>query len=120
MSGLGGSQETVRYVACINVVSGDRIGRVVGKRDSALEWACARARSIERGHTAIWSAQESVRHIASVNGSCRDGPCGVKAKAGKNKGALAGACAGVWSIKRSEGAVRSAQEAVSYIARVNV
>src|SRR4029077_20780060 len=52
--------------------------------------------------------------------SSRDRPCGIEAKAGKNKGALAGACAGVRSIKRSDRAVRSTQEAVSYIAGVNV
>src|SRR4030095_6472183 len=79
-----------------------------------------RARSIKGGEGAIRSAQDSVRHIDSVNGSCRDRPCGIEAKAGKNKGALAGACAGVWSIKRSQGTVRSAYEAVSYTTSVNV
>src|SRR5436190_1929429 len=120
MSGSGGSQETVRYVACINVVSGDRIGRIVGKRDGALEGTCPSARNVERGDRAIRSAQETVIHIARVDRRSRDRPCGVKAKAGKNKGTLAGACARVWSIKRGDGAVWSAQETVSHIARVNV
>src|SRR5215813_3069646 len=108
------------HICRVNIPSCDRSSRVDCDRECALERTCARARSIERGHSAIWRAQESVRNIASVNRGCRDRPCGVKAKAGKNKGALAGTCAGVWSIKRREGAVRSAQEAVSNIARVNV
>src|SRR5206468_12832861 len=38
----------------------------------------------------------------------------------KSEGALAGPCAGVRSIKRSDRTVRSAQEAVSHTASVNV
>src|SRR5438093_7175473 len=65
-------------------------------------------------------AQDTVIHIIRVKRSCRDSPCGVEAIDGKNNGALAGACARVRSIKRSDGAVRGAQEAVTYITRVNV
>src|SRR5438093_1877533 len=65
-------------------------------------------------------AQDTVKHIVRVKGGCRDRPCGVEAIDGKNNGALAGACARIWSIKRSDGAVRGAQEAVTYITRVNV
>src|SRR5436309_3723003 len=65
-------------------------------------------------------AQDTVIHIIRVKRSCRDSPCGVEAIDGKNNGALAGTCAGVRSIKRSDGAVRGAQESVTYIARVNV
>src|SRR5215470_5840227 len=61
-----------------------------------------------------------MRHITSVNGSCGNRPRGIEANAGKNKGALAAACAGVRSIIGSDGAVRRAQKAVSYITRVNV
>ena len=53
MSGLRGPQETVSHIARVNIVSGDRIGRIVGKRDGALEGACARARNIERGDGAV-------------------------------------------------------------------
>src|SRR4030095_15945926 len=77
-------------------------------------------RNIEGGHSSVRSAQDAVKHIVRVNGSCSDRPCGVEAIDGKNNGALAGACPRVRSIKRSDGAVRSAQEAVTYIASVNV
>src|SRR5206468_4032371 len=90
------------------------------KGKGALERACACARNIERGHSAVRSAQDTVKHIVRVKRSCRDRPCGVETIDGKNNGALAGACARVRSIKCSDGAVRSAQEAVTYIARVNV
>jgi hypothetical protein len=61
-----------------------------------------------------------VKHIASVKRSCRDRPCRVEAIDGKNIGPLAGACARIRSIKRSDGALGSAQEAVDHIASVNV
>ena len=44
-----------------------------------------------------------MKHIARVKGSCRDRPGRVEAIDGKNNGALAGTCARVRSIKRSEG-----------------
>src|SRR4030095_4003010 len=108
------------YVTRINVVSLNRSLLVDPERERALERACARAGNVERGDRAVWSAQNAVIHIARVKRRSRDRSHRVKAKAGKNKGALAGACAGVRSIKRSDAAVRSAQEAVSHIARVNV
>src|SRR4029077_2510394 len=108
------------HITRVNVVSLNRSGLVNPEGECALQWACARARNVESGDRAIRSAQEAVIHIARVKRSPRDCPCGVEAIAGKNKGALAGPCAGVRSIKRSDGAVWSAQEAVSHIARVNV
>src|SRR2546427_81298 len=120
MSGLRSPQETVSHIVRVNIVSGDHIDRIVGKRDGALEGTCPSARNVERGDRAIRSAQDAVIHIARVKRSSRDRPCGIEAIAGKNKGALAGACARIWSIKRSDGAVWSAQEAVSHIAGVNV
>jgi hypothetical protein len=110
----------VTYITRVNVGSLNRSCRVNAKGKGALERACACARSIERGHSAVRSAHDNVIHITRVKGSCRDGPCGVKAIDGKNNGALAGACARVRSIKCSDGAVRSAQEPVTYIACVNV
>src|SRR5262249_34254261 len=82
--------------------------------------ACARPQNIEGGHSAIRSAQDAVKHIVRVKGSCSDCPCGVEAIDGKNYGALAGACARARSIKRGDGAVWSAQEPVTYSASVNV
>src|SRR6266542_2890730 len=120
MSGLRGPEEAVTHIARVNIVSGDRIEWIVGKRDSALARTCARARSVECGDNAIQSAQDAVIDIARVKGICRDRSCGVEAIAGKNKGALAGACARVRSIERSDGAVRIAQETVSHTASVNV
>src|SRR6266536_1932396 len=108
------------YITRVKVESLNRSCLNDTERKSALERACARARSIKRGDRAIRSAQDAVIHIARVKRTSRDRPCGVKAKAGKNKGALAGACARVRSIKRIDRTVRSAQEAVSHIASVNV
>ena len=108
------------YITRVNVGSLNCSCLVDAKGKRPLERACACARSIERGHGAVRSAQDAVKHIARVKGSCRDRPCRVEAIDGKNNGALAGACARVRSIKRSDGAVRSAQEAVNYSARVNV
>src|SRR5207247_8738990 len=93
---------------------------VDAKGKGALERACACARNIERGHSAVRSAQDTVKHIARVKRSCRDRPCGVETIDGKNNGALAGGCARGGSREGSDGAVRSAQEAVTDIAGVNV
>src|SRR4030095_6109273 len=90
------------------------------KGKGALAGACTRALNIEHGHSAVRSTQDAVTHIVRVNGSCRDRPCGVEASDGKNNGALAGAGARTRSVKCSDGAVRSAQETVSYIIRINV
>src|SRR6476659_1650128 len=108
------------HITRVNVVSLNRSGLVNPEGECALQWACARAWNVESGDRSIRSAQQAVIHIARVKRSPRDCAGWVEAIAGKNKGALAGPCAGVRSIKRSDGAVWSAQEAVSHIARVNV
>jgi hypothetical protein len=110
----------VSCITGVNVLSLSGSCRVDAKGKRALAGACARTRSIERSHSAVRSAQDTVKHIARVKGSCRDRPCGVEAIDGKNNGALAGACACARSIKLGDGAVRSAQEPVTYTARVNV
>src|SRR5206468_1768351 len=115
-----GAHEPVSYITRVNVVSLNRSCLVDAKGKGALERACACARNIKRGHSAVRSAQDTVKHIVRVKRSCRDRPCGVEAIDGKNNGALAGACARIWSIKRSDGAVRGAQEPMTYITRVNV
>ena len=61
-----------------------------------------------------------MKHIARVKGICRDRPRRVEAIDGRNKGALAKACARARSIERGERAVRSAQEAVKHIAGVKI
>ena len=81
------------YITRVKIESLNRSGLVDTEWECALERACARARNVERGDRAIRSAQDAVIHIARVKRTSRDRPCGVKAKAGKNKGALAGACA---------------------------
>ena len=117
---IRGSHEPVIYVTRVKVESLNRSCLVDSERERALERARARAWRIERRDSAVRRAQDAVIHIARVKGSCRDRPCGAKAIAGKNKSALTRTCARVRSIKRSDGAVRSAQEAVSHIATVNV
>src|SRR5262245_24817576 len=119
-SAVGCAHESVAYITRVNVTSLNRSRLIDAKGRGALAGACARTRGIEGGHSAVRSAQDSVRHIARVNGSCSDRSSGVEAEAGKNNGTLAGTCTCVWSIKGSDGAVRSAQETVSHIAGVNV
>jgi hypothetical protein len=75
MSGLRSSQETVTHIARINIVPGDRTDRIVGKRDRALARACARARNVERGDSAVRDSHEPVIYIigiivGSLNSAC--------------------------------------------------
>src|SRR5438067_3965220 len=89
------------------VCSSKRSCLVDAKGKGALERACACARNIKRGHSAVRSAQDTVKHIVCVKRSCRDRPCGVEAVDGKNNGALAGACARVRSVEGGDGAAPS-------------
>src|SRR6478736_1708347 len=113
--GLWGPQETVKHIARIDVGSGDRAGRVDGRRGGALPGTCAGARGIERGDTAVRSAHEAVSHIARVDVEPFNRSCLVDAA---GHGALVGACARARNIERGDSAVRGAHEAVSHIARV--
>ena len=74
MSGLWSPQETVSHIARVNIVSGDRTGRIVEERDGALARACARTRNIERGDGAILSTHKTVVDVARIHGKSRDGP----------------------------------------------
>ena len=74
ISGLRGPQETVGHIARVNIVSGDRTGRIVGKRDSALERSCPRARNVERGDRAVLCVYEPVIYVARVDVLSRDRP----------------------------------------------
>jgi hypothetical protein len=77
-------------IRAYNIVSDDRIDRIVAKRDSALERACARARNIERCDSAVRSAQEPMMYITRVKVGSLNRSCLVDAK---RKGALERACA---------------------------
>src|SRR5262245_51006512 len=60
-------------------------------------------------------------HIASVNVVSRDRPLRVDVEAeDRGKGTLAGACARARCVERGEGAMRSPQEAMAHIARINI
>ena len=56
-------------------------------------------------------------HVACIKVVSRDRPCRVVAGW---LGALAGACARAWSVKRGDGAVLIPQEAVIHVASVDV
>ena len=45
------------HIARVNIVSDNRISRIVAKGDRALERACARARNIERCDGAVLKAR---------------------------------------------------------------
>ena len=62
--GLRGPQETVKHIARIKVISGNRADGVVAKWSRALAGTCARARNIEGSDNAVKSTHEAVRHIA--------------------------------------------------------
>ena len=79
MSGLRSPQETVSHIVRVNIVSRDRIGGIIGKRDSALAGACARARNIEYGNGAVRSTHEAMIDVARVYVFSSDRPCRVDA-----------------------------------------
>src|SRR4029077_6991092 len=91
--------------------------RVDVNREGALAGACARARSLERGESAVGSACETVTHAAPVNVESPYRPRGVDAG---RVSALKGACARAGSIDCGESAVGIAQEAVNHRYRVSV
>ena len=64
----------MKHITRVNIVSGDRIDRVVANRDSALARAGPRARNIERGDGAMLSTHEAVIDIARVHVVSRDRP----------------------------------------------
>lgn len=100
---LGASQETVNHIARVNIDSGDRVHRVVAKRDSALARACARTRNIERGDGALLSTHEAMIDIARVYVISRDHPGRADVL---GYGALAGACARARSVECGDGRLR--------------
>src|SRR2546429_330425 len=64
----------------------------------------------------LLSPQKAVIHIGCVDVGSRDRPCRV---VGGGGGALAGACARAWGVKRRNGAVRSAHQAMIYVVGVS-
>src|SRR5262245_61703125 len=75
---LRSPQETVSHIARVNIVSGNRAGRIVGKRDSALEGTCPSSRNIERGDRAIQGTHETAIDVARVHVLSRDRPWPVE------------------------------------------
>src|SRR5579864_1433807 len=88
-------QETVLRTARVNVVSGD-----LPRRVDACGGGARRAWSVERGESAVTSAQETVTTVVSGDRPRRVDACGddVLARA--------------WSVEGGESAVTSAQETV--------
>src|SRR6266446_1263827 len=112
------AHEAVKHVARVKVLSHSRACRVQAIDrcgSSALERACACARSIESGDGAVRGAHEAVNHVARVKVVSRNRACRIDVLA---KGALARTRARAWSIESREGAVGSAQVAVVHIAGV--
>jgi hypothetical protein len=56
-------EEAVRYIACINVVCDDHPRRSGVRGDSALAYACARARGVKRGDGTVTGAHEAVIEV---------------------------------------------------------
>src|SRR5207302_1504498 len=107
----------MRHTARINLPSGDRVGRIVAKRDGALAGACTRARNVEHGDGTVLSSYEAVTCTADVEVVSDDGSWRVD---GLGAGALTGACARARNVERGYGAVRSPHVTVKCIAWVNV
>ena len=61
------SQEAVKHVVIVDVVSGDRARVVDAVGEGALARVCARTGRIERGNASVGRAYEAVSHIAGVN-----------------------------------------------------
>src|SRR5437667_12588164 len=80
ISGLRSPKETVSHIVRVDIIPGDRTDRIVGKRDGALERACARARNVERGDRAVRGAHEAVIDVARVDILSRDRPWRVDAE----------------------------------------
>jgi hypothetical protein len=100
------------YGIGVNKESGDRACRIDVEAACTLAWACARARSVKRGDSAVMRAHKAVTHNVCVADNSRDRARRVDAKC---EGALAGACARAGSIERREGTIASANVAVKNI-----
>jgi len=87
---MGCPQEAVVHTDRVNVITRDRVRRIVGDWDGALAGASACARNVERSDGAMLSAQEAMKHVGCVNIVSRDVPRRVQVLRGR---ALAGACA---------------------------
>jgi hypothetical protein len=112
---LGASQKTVKRIAGVNIDSGDRIYRIVAKRNSALAGTCACARNIERANGAVLSTHEAVINIARVHVISRDHPRRADVL---GYGALPGACARARSVECGDGGLRVSKGRVAEIQEV--
>jgi hypothetical protein len=64
----------VKHTVRVNLPSGDRVDRIVVKRDGALAGACARARNVEHGDSTVVSSYEAVTDAVGIEVVPRDGP----------------------------------------------
>ncbi len=110
-AGLRASQEAMIHVARVSVVSRHHPRRVDAQGESALEGACASARSVERREGAVGSPQVAVTGDR-VTECPRDRPSRVDAGGGRTYRSR--------RVDRGDGAVRSAQQAMRPVACVNV
>jgi hypothetical protein len=106
-SAVRSAQKAVIHVAGIDVISRDRSRRVNVKGYGALVAACTRARSIKLGDGALLTAQETAKRVACVNVESTDRPRRVE-------GVGVGAVDRAGDMKRCDGAVMAAPEAVRY------
>src|SRR5205807_8043319 len=107
----------MRHTARVNLPAGDRVGRIVAKRDGALARTCTRARNVEHGDRTVLSSYEAVTCTAEVEVGSDDGSWRID---GLGAGALTGACARARNVERGYGAVRSPHVTVKRIAWVDV
>jgi hypothetical protein len=56
----------VKHTVRVNLPSGDRVDRIVAKRDGALARTCTRARNVEHGDGTVLSSYEAVTCTADV------------------------------------------------------
>src|SRR4029077_5080238 len=112
-------QEAVINAASVEVISCDRPQSVVAFRERALACSRARARNIERAEGALVRPDEAVKHTFCVDEDSFDLPAWSEAYA---ECAVAGARGNVSArgIERGDGAVESAQEAVTHEVGIKV
>jgi hypothetical protein len=111
------AEKAVVHIARIRIVSRDRSpwGNCIS--DGALEGACARARSVERGDCTVVIAQVAVVNIACIREPSRYGSLRVDAIGVRT---LPGAYTRAWNVECGNGTVRSTQPGVRNIVRIEV
>ena len=113
---LASQEEPVKCIARIKEASDDRTRRVGHRGVSALEWASARAWSIERCDDTVTSAHKTMIHVVRVDVIPRNRPRYTDALANRS---LEGTGTRTWNIERGDATVTSPHKTVIHIARVN-